>query len=370
MDASGAGEDLRHSPLEAEHRALGAKMAAFGGWLMPIEYEGTLAEHEAVRSAVGLFDVSHLGKVSASGPGSLDALQMTLTNDVSRVPVGGAQYGMALNEDGGIVDDLIVYRPGETEYLVVPNAANAERVLDRIAEHAPAGVDLVLREDLALVAPQGPRSEELVAPHFPETASLRYMRCAPSLWEGAPVLVARSGYTGERGYEVFVPSDLAPELWSRLVRDGETLGLRPCGLGARDTLRLEMGYPLHGNDIGEDRTPLEAGLQWAVAMDKGAFLGREALASQAAEGVPARLSGLRMTDRLIPRSHYAVYANDEPVGEVTSGTFSPTLRVGIALAYLERRDDLAPGARVDVDVRGRRAAALVVTPPFVERSPR
>ena len=370
MEASGEGEVLRRSPLDAAHRALGAKMGAFGGWLMPIEYEGTLAEHDAVRSAVGLFDVSHLGKVSASGEESLEALQATLTNDVARVPVGGAQYGMALDDDGGIIDDLIVYRVDEAEYLVVPNAANVERVLGQISSHGPPEVDLALREDLSLLAPQGPRSLELVERHFPEAALLEYMHCAHSTWEGAPIVVARSGYTGERGYELFVPNTAAEDLWNRLMRDGEPLGVRPCGLAARDTLRLEMGYPLHGSDIDQDRTPLEAELGWAVAMDKGEFPGREALAEQRAEGIPSRLVGLRMTDRLIPRAHYTVYSGDEPVGEVTSGTFSPTLRLGIALAYVERRDDLAPGAEVEVDVRGRRGAARIVTPPFVDRSPK
>ncbi|HXY71452.1 MAG TPA: glycine cleavage system aminomethyltransferase GcvT [Actinomycetota bacterium] len=370
MEASGEGEILRRSPLDEAHRALGAKMGVFGGWLMPIEYAGTLAEHDAVRSAVGVFDVSHLGKVSVGGDEALDALQMSLTSDVARVPVGGAQYGLALDDDGGIVDDLIVYRLGRDDYLVVPNAANAERVLAQISSHAPADVELALRDDLALLAVQGPRSLELVEPLFPQASPLAYMSCDRSSWVGGPVVVARSGYTGERGYELFVDIASAEDLWDRLLRDGEPLAIRPCGLGARDTLRLEMGYPLHGNDISEDRTPLEAGLGWAVAMDKGEFPGREALEAQRSEGIPSRLVGLRMTDRLIPRSHYAVYAAEEPVGEVTSGTFSPTLRSGIALAYVERRDDLLPGATVEVDVRGRRGAARIVDPPFVDRSPR
>ena len=370
MEGSEAGEILRRSPLDAAHRALGAKMGAFGGWLMPIEYEGTLAEHDAVRSAVGVFDVSHLGKVSVTGDEALDALQASLTNDVARVPVGGAQYGMALDDDGGIVDDLIVYRLGETDYLVVPNAANADRVLAQISAHAGVDVELALRDDLALLAVQGPRSLEVVARHFPQAVPLAYMHCDRSSWEGRPVVVARSGYTGERGYELFVDGASAEDLWGRLLHDGTPLGIRPCGLAARDTLRLEMGYPLHGNDISEDRTPLEAGLGWAVAMEKGEFPGREALEEERAEGIPSRLVGLRMTDRLIPRAHYAVSAGGEPVGEVTSGTFSPTLRSGIALAYVERRDDLLEGAEVEVDVRGRRGAARIVKLPFVDRSPR
>jgi len=370
VEPSDEGAILRRSPLDALHRALGAKMAAFGGWLMPIEYEGTLAEHDAVRSAVGLFDVSHLGKVSVGGADALDALQATLTNDLARVPVGGAQYGMALNDEGGIVDDLIVYRVDEAEYLVVPNAANADRVLERIAAHAAAGVEIRLRDDLAVVAVQGPRSPELVESFFPGVVSLGFMQCDRSRWKGTAAVAARSGYTGERGFELFVQSAEVEELWERLLHDGATLGVKPCGLGARDTLRLEMGYPLHGNDIGEDRTPLEAGLGWAVAMEKGEFTGRDALVAQRSEGVPSRLVALRMIDRLIPRSHYPVSLGGEPVGEVTSGTFSPTLRVGIALAYVERHDDLMPGAEVAVDVRGRSGTARIVSPPFVDRTPR
>jgi aminomethyltransferase len=361
-------EDLRRTPLEAEHRALGAKLGAFGGWLLPIEYEGTLAEHAAVREAVGVFDVSHLGKVEVGGPGALEALQAALTNDVSRVALGAAQYGMALNDEGGIVDDLIVYRVADDRYLVVPNAANVERVHAQVARHAAPGCVVEVRDDLALIAPQGPRSPGLVAALFPEAGDLGYMRCAAAAWEGEAVTVARSGYTGERGYELFVPVGVAADVWRRLLADGEVLGIRPCGLAARDTLRLEMGYPLHGNDIDETRTPLEAGLSWAVAMDKGVFPGRAALERRAADGVHRRLAGLRMLDRLIPRSHYGVYSGDEHVGETTSGTFSPTLRVGIALAYLE--GDRSPGDELTVDVRGRRGRAEVVRPPFVDRSPR
>jgi aminomethyltransferase len=358
------------TPLEAEHRTLGARLAPFAGWLMPIEYKGTLTEHRAVREAVGLFDLTHLGKVIVEGTGSLDVLQVVFTNDLSRVVVGGAQYNMLLNERAGIVDDLIVYRIGEERYLVVPNAANTEKVHQALLDHASAGVDVVLRADLCLLAPQGPKSFDLVGEVFRGAISLEYMHGQEMTYRDQPLVVSRSGYTGERGFELFVPETLAPELWRELLRLGGPLGVEPCGLGARDTLRLEMGYPLHGNDISEERTPLEAGLSWAVALGKGGFIGRDALIEQKERGIPSRLWGLRMKDRLIPRPHHPVLAGEDQVGEITSGTFSPTLKVGIAMAYLSPRDRLKAGDEVEIDVRGRRGKAEVVKPPFVGSSPK
>jgi aminomethyltransferase len=358
------------TPLEAEHRALGAHMAPFAGWLMPIEYKGTLTEHRAVREAVGLFDLTHLGKVMVEGAEALSLLQRVFTNDLSRVGVGGAQYNMLLNERGGIVDDLIVYRVRPERYLVVPNAANTEKVHVALLEHAPSGVDAVLRADLALLAPQGPRSLELVGDVFPEATSLEYMHGQEMSYRDEPVVVSRSGYTGEPGFELFVPEALAVELWRELLRLGGPLGIEPAGLGARDTLRLEMGYPLHGNDISEERTPLEAGLSWAVAFDKGEFIGRETLLQQKEEGIPSRLWGLRMKDKLIPRPHYPVHVGGDQVGETTSGTFSPTLKSGIAMAYLAPRERFKAGDEVEIEVRGRRGAAEAVKPPFVDASPK
>ncbi len=358
------------TPLAAEHRALGAHMAPFAGWLMPIEYRGTLAEHRAVREAVGLFDLTHLGKVMVEGPESMDVLQRVFTNDLSRVGVGGAQYNMLLNDRGGIVDDLIVYRILAQRYLVVPNAANTGKVHTALLDQALPRVDVVLRADLCLLAPQGPKSFELVEQVFPEATSLEYMHGREMSYRDLPVVVSRSGYTGERGFEVFVPEEVGVELWRELLRLGAPQGIEPCGLGARDTLRLEMGYPLHGNDISEERTPLEAGLGWAVALDKGDFIGRDALLRQREEGIPSRLWGLRMKDKPIPRPHYPVLTDGEQVGETTSGTFSPTLRVGIAMAYLSPRERFEAGDEVAIDVRGRTGVAAVVKPPFVGSSPK
>jgi aminomethyltransferase len=337
---------------------------------MPIQYRGTLAEHRAVREAVGLFDLTHLGKIDVAGPGAFEALQRAMPNDLSKVKVGAAQYNMVLNERGGIVDDLIVYRVGEDRFLVVPNAANTQRVHRAILSVAEGPTDVVLREDIAILAPQGPRSFELVGQVFGEAPALDYMHSAALTYRGDPMVVSRSGYTGERGFELFVPDTLAVDLWRELVQLGEPLGLEPCGLAARDTLRLEMGYPLHGNDISEERTPLEAGLSWAVDMDKDDFLGRGALEKQKERGIPTRLWGLRMQDRLIPRAHYPVFDRDEQVGETTSGTFSPTLGLGIAMAYLSPRERFTAGDLVEIDVRGRRGRAEVVRPPFVGSSPK
>jgi aminomethyltransferase len=363
-------DGAKHTPLEEEHRAPRARMGPFAGWRMPIEYAGTLTEHRAVRQAVGLFDLTHLGKVVVEGPGAEDVLQGVLTNDLYRVAVGGAQYNMVLNDRGGIVDDLIVYRTGEERYLVVPNAANTAAVHTAILDRSPGPVDVVLRSDLGLLAPQGPRSPDLVGQLLPDTASLEFMHGAEVPYRGERMVVSRSGYTGERGYELFVPEHLAVHLWRELVDLGRPMGLEPSGLGARDTLRLEMGYPLHGNDISEERTPLEAGLSWAVALDKGAFPGRDALVRQKEEGIPSGLWGLRMKDRLIPRPHYPVFSDGDQVGETTSGTFSPTLKVGIAMAYLSPRDRFSVGDQVEIDVRGRRGKAEVVKPPFVDSSPK
>jgi aminomethyltransferase len=362
-------QDLRHTPLEQEHRALGAHLGPFAGWLMPIEYQGTLTEHRAVREAVGLFDLTHLGEIVVEGLGALESLQRTFTNDLSKVELGGAQYNMLLNDDGGIVDDLIVYRVGEQRYLVVPNAANETKVLAAVEDRA-SDAEVTQRDDLILIAPQGPRSLELVGAIFPEALALAYMHCRETEFRGAPAIVSRSGYTGEPGFELWTSPQLAPELWRELLTRGEALGIEPCGLGARDTLRLEMGYPLHGNDISEDRTPLEAVASWAVSFDKADFIGREALLRQKEKGIPARLWGLRMLDRLIPRPHYPVLADGEQVGGTTSGTFSPTLRVGIAMGYLSPRERFGAGDQVEIDIRGRRGRAEVTKPPFVDSSPK
>jgi aminomethyltransferase len=361
--------DLKHSPLDAAHRALGAKLGPFAGWDMPIEYTGTLAEHKAVREAVGVFDLSHLGKVEVRGPGAKAALQHALTNDLDRLTEpGAAQYTLCLDDDGGIVDDLIAYREEGDDWLLVPNAANWPLVADQVrASVRQLGVqaEVTGRPDLAVIAVQGPGAPALVQGWFPVAAELAYMHFAPIEIDGQPGRLARTGYTGERGFELIVPGEVAPALWDRALAAGAV----PVGLGARDTLRLEMGYALHGNDIDTGTDPISARLGWAVALGKGEFRGRDRVAAVKEKGPERVLVGLESLDRNIPRSHMRVLDGDREVGEVTSGTFSPTLRHGVALAYVdidrsERLTELA------VDVRGRRGRVHVTRPPFVPSSPK
>ncbi len=364
--------DVKHVPLEAEHLAAGAKMGPFGGWLMPIEYEGALAEHRAVRERVGLFDLTHLGKVEVTGPGALELLQGVVTNDVAAIAEGEAQYNLVSNEGGGVIEDLIIYRLGSERYFVVPNASNTQRVLQILGDaETAARVHLHYHQDWCFMAVQGPDAPHVVRRVFPESDALGFMQCTESDFRRRPVIVTRSGYTGEVGYELFTYQDIAVDLWRALLGEAVTFDGRRCGLAARDVLRLEMGYPLYGQDLFETSTAFEAGLSWAVAMDKGPFRGRAALARQREEGLPSRLRGLRMHERRhIPRSGYPVFVGDRVVGEVTSGTFSPSLETGIALAYLRPADVVGLGDEVEVDIRGRRGGATVLRPPFVDRDPR
>jgi aminomethyltransferase len=363
---------LRHTPLEDEHLQLGAKMGPFAGWVMPIEYLGALKEHAAVRERVGLFDLTHLGKVEVRGPGALEMLQGVVTNDLTKAAVGEAMYNLVLNEGGGVIEDLIVYRLEDERYFVVPNAANAQRVL-RMLEEAPAAAPLHLHyhQDWCFLAIQGPESVHALTRLFPVAADLSFMQCVETEYRRRPLILTRSGYTGEVGFELFTYQDVAVELWHALTEAAAPFGGMPCGLAARDILRLEMGYPLYGQDLFESSTALEAGLSWAVAFDKGEFRGREALLRQKHDGLPSILRGIRMHERrFIPRAHYPVFVGDQVVGEVTSGTFSPMLQTGIGLAYLWPADAVAVGGEVEVDIRGRRGTATVVRPPFVDRNPR
>jgi aminomethyltransferase len=364
--------ELKRTPLADVHDALGAKMAPFAGWVMPIEYEGALAEHKAVRERVGLFDLTHLGKVDVTGPGAFGMLQSVISNDLARAAVGEALYNLVLNEGGGVIEDLIVYRLAEERFFVVPNAANAHRVL-QILEETPSQdrLHLMYHQDWCFLAVQGPESVHVMQRLFPEAGDLAFMQCVEAEYRRRPVILTRSGYTGEVGFELFTYQDVAHELWADLTEAMVPFGGQPCGLAARDVLRLEMGYPLYGQDLFESGTALEAGLSWAVAFDKGDFRGRAALVRQKEEGLPSRLRALRMEERRhIPRAHYPVFIADQVVGEITSGTFSPALQTGIGLAYLWPADVADVGDVVEVDIRGRRGRAEIVRPPFVDRNPR
>jgi aminomethyltransferase len=363
---------LRRSPLHERHVALGARTAGFGGWEMPLEYPGgTLQEHAAVRDAVGVFDVSHLGKVRVTGAGAVDLVNGVLTNDLRRAGPGKAQYTLACDPvTGGVLDDLIAYVFDDDHVFLIPNAANAATVaamLTEAADTAPGEVTVADEHDrYAVLAVQGPLSDEVLTV-MGMPAGHDFMSFDTAQHGGAEVVVCRTGYTGERGYELVVPADAAAAVWDGIAEAGRQVsdhGARPCGLAARDTLRTEMGYPLHGQDIGPEVTPVQARMSWAVGWDKPEFSGRDALTAERAEGPAITLRGLVAQGRGIPRPGMRVLvAGDVPIGRVTSGTFSPTLRKGIALALLDSQ--FTDGAEVVVDVRGRREVFVITKPPFL-----
>ncbi|MFC0504388.1 glycine cleavage system aminomethyltransferase GcvT [Micromonospora costi] len=368
---------LRRSPLHERHIAAGAKFAPFGGWEMPLEYAGggVLREHTAVRTAVGVFDVSHLGKARVTGPGAADFVNACLTNDLGRIGPGRAQYTLCCDDaTGGVVDDIIVYLYADDHVFLIPNAANTAEVVRRLRAAAPPSLTITdEHEAYAVLAVQGPRSAELLGSLGLPTGH-DYMSFSAATLQTAtgPVelTVCRTGYTGELGYELVAPAEHATAVWDTLFSADESYELRACGLAARDTLRTEMGYPLHGQDLSLEISPVQARSGWAVGWDKPAFWGRDALRAEKAAGPRRTLRGLEAVDRAIPRPGMSVLVGDTTVGMITSGTFSPTLKQGIALALLDTAADLADGDLVEVDVRGRRAQMRVTRPPFVQPSVR
>jgi aminomethyltransferase len=331
---------------------------------MPIQYTGVVEEHLAVRTAVGVFDVSHLGNVDVRGERAKDFVNECLTNDLDRIGPGRAQYTLCCDTTGGVVDDLIVYFGSDDDLHLVPNAANTPEVLRRLRTVAPARVEIVDRhEDFAILAVQGPRSPQVLDALGIE-AAIDYMAFDRLDWKGSPIVVCRTGYTGEHGYELIVPAGDATTMWDALMDAVSSYDGKPCGLGARDTLRTEMGYPLHGQDLSLDITPVQARSGWAVGWDKPAFWGHAVLRRERSEGAHRLLWGLQSDARAIPRPHMSVRSQDgESIGETTSGTFSPTRRIGIGLALLDR--SVGEGDEVVVDIRGRPAPMSVVKPPFV-----
>jgi aminomethyltransferase len=378
---------LKRTPLFAAHQRAGARLIDFGGWEMPVQYTSIVEEHLCVRRAVGLFDISHMGEVRVAGPSAEAFLNHTLTNDLRKLGVGQGQYSLLCHQRGGVIDDLYVYRTDEREFLLVVNAARTEADLAwlnaRWAEWPVGEADCLrdLSETMAAVAIQGPRAAEVVDRLFPgaseggtragRPSDLKKNQGAYFPWATAPVWVARTGYTGEDGFELVAPAEHIEAIWTRALDLGQPGGLRPCGLGARDTLRTEMGYPLYGHELREDITPLEAGLGFFVALDKGDFIGRSALAEQKAQGVQRRAIAFQMTEKSAPpRPHYALWsAGPYPtrIGEVTSGTQSPSLGVGIGLGYVPP-EYAQPGTKLGIEIRGKTAPAVVVKKPIYRKA--
>src|SRR6201994_2340230 len=359
-------DDLLHGPLDDRHRANGATFAEFGGWLMPVSYAGTVAEHTAPRNAVGLFDVSHLGKALITAPGAAQFVNSTLTNDLDRIQPGKAQYTLCCNDSGGVIDDLIAYYVAEDEIFLVPNAANTAAVVAALKDAAPPELTITdEHRSYAVLAVQGPRSTEVLTGLGLPT-DMDYMGYADAELSGVPVRVCRSGYTGEHGYELLPPWDSAGVVFDALLTAVTRADGQLAGLGARDTLRTEMGYPLHGHELSADISPLQARCGWAIGWKKDAFFGRDALLAEKEAGPRRLLRGLRAVGRGVLRPDLNVLDGDTTVGVTTSGTFSPTLKVGIALALIDVDAGVEDGQHVTVDVRGRGVECEVVRPPFVD----
>jgi aminomethyltransferase len=361
---------LKKTPLNARHRASGAKMVPFAGWDMPVEYSGITQEHLAVRTHVGLFDVSHMGEIEIAGRDALAAVQRISSNDASKLAIGQAQYSGLLTERGTFVDDLLVYRFAASHFLLVVNAGNIPKDYEWIAEHIrPAGdaVAVDASSRYALLAVQGPSAQDTLQPLTGvELGALKYYWFAHGEIAGVRGTISRTGYTGEDGFEVFVPPQAADRVWQALLDAGQSAGIVPCGLGARDTLRLEAGMRLHGNDIDETTTAVEADLNWIVGWKKDDFVGAAALRDQKSNGTARKIVGFEMIDPGIARHGYEAYVGDTKAGVVTSGTQTPFLKKAIGMAYLPAAHTAA-GSEFAVDIRGRRARARVVPMPFYKR---
>ncbi len=360
------GDTLKKTPLYEAHVALKGKIVPFAGFEMPVQYpSGIIAEHQLVRTTAGLFDVCHMGEFVLRGPQALDLVQAITVNDASKIAVWQAQYSAMCLESGGIIDDLLVYR-GPDHFMLVVNASNKEKDLAWVQQQAQTfDVEVIDKSDeTALLAIQGPRAAEIVqALTDTDLSGIGYYRFGEGSVAGIEGILSRTGYTGEDGFELYIPAGEAMPLWTALMEEGADKGLAAAGLGARDSLRLEMGYPLYGNDLDEDHTPLESSLGWITKLDKGDFIGRGVLVKQKEDGVARRLVGLKLTERGFPRHGYPIVSDGEDVGEVTSGVVSPSLGIGVAMGYVPT--DLAkPGTAVGIRIRGKPVGAEVVRPPF------
>jgi aminomethyltransferase len=358
------------TPLYDEHVKLGARIIPFGGWLMPVQYSSIVEEHQAVRNAVGVFDISHMGELVVSGPGACEWLDMMLTNHVAKLEVGSGQYTFLLNDDAGIIDDLILYRIEPEKFLLVVNASRIEDDFGWLESHCAPGVQLENQSDhFAGLAVQGPRVADLFAALVGAAAELPARnRIAEFELSGTKLWIARTGYTGEDGVEIFFPAADAARVWNEILEKGKPLGIRPCGLGARDTLRLEMCYPLNGSDLSPEHNPLEAGLGFFVDLTKPKFIGREKLLRDKEGGLSRRLVAFRMKDKSPPpRPHYPVFRDGAAAGELTSGTLSPSLNYGIGMAYLTTPAP-KPGEEIEIEIRGRKFPAVIEKKPLYKKS--
>ncbi|OFW40427.1 MAG: glycine cleavage system protein T [Acidobacteria bacterium RIFCSPLOWO2_12_FULL_67_14b] len=369
--ADSAGTPLKRTPLHFSHVALGARMVPFGGWDMPVEYSGITAEHMAVRTAAGLFDVSHMGEVEIAGKGALEAVQHITSNDASKLQVGQIQYSALTTPEGAFVDDLLVYRFGPSHFLLVINAGGIDKDYAWIAAKANDAVPGIATHNsssrYALIAIQGPKAQQILQTQTDiDLQAIKYYWFAHGEIAAVRGTVSRTGYTGEDGFEVMVPPAMAAAVWDALMQAGKPHGLIPAGLGARDTLRLEAAMRLYGNDIDDSTTVLEADLGWIVGWNKPEFLGRAALVAQKAKGTTRTLVGFEMIDRAIGRHGHAVFYKGEPAGVVTSGTQTPFLKKAIGMAYVPTSIK-TPGTEIEIDIRGRRAKAVIVPMPFYKR---
>ncbi|MCB0344869.1 MAG: glycine cleavage system aminomethyltransferase GcvT [Bdellovibrionales bacterium] len=373
-----ADSELRRTPLYDCHKQAGARFVPFGGWEMPVQYSGLVDEHNAVRNQAGLFDVSHMGEVIVTGEKALEFLQHVTSNDVSKLTNGKAQYSLLTNESGGVVDDIIVYKRGDNDYLLCVNAANTDKDFQWLTEHNTFGVNLDnVSQQYAQIALQGPKAVAILADtlklpaakfELDEFPSFTHQTFKHNFGNGeVEILIARTGYTGEDGFELFVEPNAAPVLWDQLMENGQAEGLKPAGLGARDTLRLEACYPLHGHELADDITALESGLAWVVKLDKGDFIGRDALAAEKESGSRRKLVGLEVVDAGIIRQGAVVTdAAGNEVGEVTSGTKPPTVGKAIGIALIDA-SSAKLGTNLLADVRGRKLAVKVIKKPFYKR---
>ncbi|WP_454061111.1 glycine cleavage system aminomethyltransferase GcvT [Candidatus Nitrospira salsa] len=363
---------MKKTPLYEAHQSHGAKLVDFAGWSMPLQYSGVIDEYHAVRQHAGLFDVSHMGRLMFSGEGALDFLQWVTTNDVDKLAVGQAQYSMVCNPEGGIKDDVFVYRTDSHEYLLCVNASNREKISQWLSRQQDKRQYNFTLEDcsaeMAQLALQGPQSKAILRDIL-QDASLDELKprwCLNATVSGDNVLITRTGYTGELGYELYLSAERAAELWQRLIKVGEPHGLKPAGLGARDLLRLDMGYFLYGNDLTEETTPVEARAEWVVGFQKPEFIGSAVLKKQNQDGPTRRLVAFELLEKAVPRHDMAIYAKDEQIGQVSSGNFSPTLQKGVGLGYVAPQHS-SDGTPIEIQVRGKKVPAMVVKLPFYKR---